>query len=76
MEAETLESEAAVERFESHYGMSLSRFETEMLPTLDTLQAHEDYNDWFFWQSVLTEKRSLLAKLGAVRQRIAEVCSK
>ena len=47
--------------------MSLSRFEAEVLPTLDTLQAHEDDNDWFFWQSVLTEKRSLLAKLGAVR---------
>lgn len=50
-------------RFERRYGLRLARFEVEQLPHLDTLQAHEDYTDWFYWQSVLDEKQKLLASL-------------
>ena len=60
-EAEITEAEAEIERFESRYGMPFAQFESEALPKLDTLKAHEDYNDWFFWQNVLADRRSLLA---------------
>ena len=43
--------------------MPFQRFEAEQLPVLDTLQAHEDYNDWFYWQSVLDDKTRLLASI-------------
>ncbi len=58
LEAEVAEAEAEIQRFESRYGMPFAQFETEALPVLDTLQAHEDYNDWFFWQSVLLQEFS------------------
>lgn len=32
------------------------------MSVLDTLQVHEDYNDWFYWQSVFDEKKNLLAR--------------
>ncbi len=63
LEAEIAESEEHLHRFEAHYQVAFAGFESELLPTLDTIQAHEDYNDWFFWQSVLTEKQRLLAEL-------------
>jgi hypothetical protein len=40
-------------RYERRYGVSLSEFERKKLAKLDTLQAHEDYNDWYFWAGVL-----------------------
>ena len=46
--------------------MSLASFEDQVLSQDDSLQAHEDYNDWFFWQSVLDEKQQLLADLNAL----------
>ncbi len=67
LEAEIAESEEYIQRFESRYGLSLARFEAELLPTLNTHQAHEDYNDWFFWEQVRTEKQSLLAGLQKVK---------
>ena len=67
LQAEIAECEVQVRRFEDRYGMSLQRFEAEQLPTLDTLQAHEDYNDWFYWQSVLSEKKNLLASMQQVK---------
>jgi hypothetical protein len=66
LEAEVAEAEAQVQRFQARYGMPLSRFETEALPALDTWQVHEDYNDWFFWQSVWADKNSLLHQLHRV----------
>jgi hypothetical protein len=65
---EIVESEEHIRRFEARYQMPFSRFESELLPTLDTLEAHQDYNDWFFWQSVLVEKQRLLAELRQVEQ--------
>jgi hypothetical protein len=63
LETEIAESEAHIQRFETRYGVSFARFEAELLPTLDTHQAHEDYNDWFFWEQVRTEKQALLTSL-------------
>jgi hypothetical protein len=63
LQAEIAEYEQHVRRFEERYGMSLQRFEAEQLAGLDTLQAHEDYNDWFYWQTVLDDKRNLLASI-------------
>ncbi|MCZ7575165.1 MAG: hypothetical protein M5U01_41985 [Ardenticatenaceae bacterium] len=63
LEAERAQAAEHIKIFEARYGMPLVRFETGLLPTLDSHQAHEDYNDWFFWHSVLAEKERLLASL-------------
>ena len=63
LEAEIAASKEELARFEARYGMSLSRFEAQLLSQQDSLQIHEDYNDWFYWQSVLEEKQRLLADL-------------
>lgn len=67
LEDEVAEAETQVHHFETRYGMSLARFETEILPTLETLQGHEDYNDWFFWQSVLADKQAQLDRIRKIR---------
>ena len=63
LKKEITESNEHLQKFRRRYRASFTRFETEILPTLDTLQAHEDYNDWFFWQNLLTEDERLLSEL-------------
>ena len=63
LKAERQQAQAHVRHFEEEYGVDFARFERELLPTLDSPQVHEDYNDWFFWQGVLTEKEQLLLEL-------------
>ncbi len=48
-----VEAEAHVRYFEEKYGVSFERFEEKLLADLDTYEAHEDYNIWFFWREVL-----------------------
>lgn len=67
LQAEIAECRLQVRRFEKRYGMSFQRFEAELLPALDTLQAHEDYNDWFYWQSILSDKVNLLAGVKQIK---------
>lgn len=67
LQAEIAECEQHVRHFEERYGMSLQRFETEQLAGLDTLQVHEDYNDWFSWQTALNDKQRLLASVQQVK---------
>jgi hypothetical protein len=47
--AQVEESQQHIGQFEQKYGVSLAQFELEQLPQLDSLEAHQDYNDWFFW---------------------------
>ena len=63
MRAELAEAQRQVRRFETRYGLSLARFESEIMANQDSVQAHEDYNDWFYWQAVVEEKTRLLANL-------------
>jgi septation ring formation regulator EzrA len=63
LKTEIAEAQKEVRRYEARYGMSLARFEAEQLTQTDSFQAHEDYNDWFYWQSVLEEKQRTLAEL-------------
>jgi hypothetical protein len=63
LQAEIAQAQQEVDRFEQHYGMTLDRFEAEVLPRQDTHPVHEDYNDWFYWQSVLDEKRQIRTEL-------------
>lgn len=63
LEAKLAEAKLHLQQFEQQYGLSFERFEAERLPTLDSPQAHEDYNDWFFWQSVAAQQQALLVKL-------------
>jgi hypothetical protein len=42
-----------IHRYERKYGASLLEFERKKLRALKTVDAHEDYNDWFFWTTVL-----------------------
>lgn len=50
---ERREAVAHIHRFERRYGVSLDEFERKKLRRLDTVRAHEDYTDWFFWTRVL-----------------------
>lgn len=63
LKREIAETNEEIKGFSTRYGVSFTRFEAELLPKLKSWQAHEDYNDWFFLQSVLEEKKSLLANL-------------
>ncbi len=67
VKAEIAEAQREVRRYAARYGMSLARFEAEVLVTADSFQAHEDDNDWFYWQSVLDEKQRDLAALQGLR---------
>jgi len=53
LEKERREALGHIRRFERKYNVSLSVFERKTLRTLDTIQAHEDFNDWFFWTRVI-----------------------
>ena len=53
LEKERREALTRVHRYERKYGVPLAKFERGPLRKLDTAQAHEDYNDWFFWTGVL-----------------------
>lgn len=63
LELEIIESREQLKRFEARYGVSFDQFESEILSTLDTMQAHEDYTEWFFWENVFTEKQQVLTEL-------------
>jgi hypothetical protein len=52
-----------VAHFERRYGMSLSQFDEEVLCQNNSHQVHDDYNDWFYAQTVLEEKKALLSDL-------------
>jgi hypothetical protein len=53
LERERREALSHIRRYERKYGVPFAEFERKKLRKLDTLQAHEDYNDWFFWTGVL-----------------------
>jgi len=63
---EVEESKKYIRHYEEKYGVSLAQFELEQLPELNTLQAHEDYNDWFFWAETLRQNQQLLDELRTV----------
>jgi hypothetical protein len=63
LKKEVTEGYQQIKRFEERYGVTFARFEAELLPTLDSFEAHDDYNDWFFWQNVLNERQRLLIQL-------------
>lgn len=69
LRTEIAETQKEIRRFEARYDMSLTRFEAERLAAADSLQAHEDTNDWFYWQSVLDEKQRHLADLQGLRRQ-------
>lgn len=62
-EKEIDEANEHLQRFQNRYGMSFDQFESEYLAGNDSIQAHEDYNDWFFWSQVLERNRTLLEQL-------------
>lgn len=53
LEKERHEALTHIRRYERKYGLPLTPFERKKLRSLDSVQAHEDYNDWFFWTRVL-----------------------
>jgi hypothetical protein len=54
------EALANIRRYERKYGVPFAEFERKKLRTLDTVQAHEDYNDWFFWVNVAARTKKLI----------------
>jgi len=61
LEIEQAASEISI--LEERYGVDIAGFETQILPKLATPEVHEDYNDWFYWTSVITEKQRLLVEI-------------
>lgn len=57
------EASLNLRRLERKYGTTFKAFE-KSLGDINTVQAHEDYNDWFFWLSVFerTEKADTAMK--------------
>jgi hypothetical protein len=49
-----------IRRYERKYGSTLAQFERKQPSGLDTVQAHEDYNDWFFWGTVLARAENAI----------------
>lgn len=58
--AEIAKIQAQLAIFEQRYQLSFAELEAR-IP--DTVNAHEDYNDWFYWDQVLQEKQKLLDQL-------------
>lgn len=61
LKGEITESSEHIRQFEEKYGLPLEQFEKQLDP--ESLQAHEDYNDWFFWHEVLERNQKALAEL-------------
>lgn len=52
-----------IHRYERKYGLTFAQFERKKLSTLTTPQAHEDYNEWFFWITVADRAEQAQAAL-------------
>ena len=63
---EMREAKKHIQQFEAQYGMSLSELERQGLPENASVEAHEDYNRWFFWQSVLDRQEKIVKRLRKV----------
>lgn len=63
LQAETIEAKEHIRKFEARYGVTFSEFEERVLPTLSSADAHDDYNAWLFWESVLERQTETLHKL-------------
>jgi len=48
-----------LKRYEEKYGDSFKEFEKRM-PKTSSIELHEDYVDWFFWNQVYREKGKIL----------------
>jgi len=60
--------EAHIQTYQQRYGGSLQEFEETILAEEDSFALHEDYNDWFYWEQVLAEKKRLLSELEHVEE--------
>lgn len=70
LEKERREALTHIRRYERKYRAPFAEFERKKLRALDTVQAHEDYNDWFFWTRVLERAEKAfdaLAKMETVK---------
>ena len=62
IKTEIAESGEHIRRFEAKYGLPLEQFEKQL--DAESMAAHEDYNEWFFWQNVLERNQQALAEMG------------
>ena len=63
LEKECREALTNIRRYERKYDATLSQFERKKMRTLGTVQAHEDYNDWFFWTCVRERAQQAIAAM-------------
>ncbi len=63
---EISECERHIREFERRYGVSFSEFEEKILPEAHAFAIHDDYNDWYYWEEILAEKKRLLEELERV----------
>ena len=66
VESSVAAAQKEVSRLEQKYGVSFSAFESEILPDATSQQAHEYYNDWYFWTESLVEQQQLFGVLRGI----------
>jgi hypothetical protein len=63
VESELDEATAQLSSYEKKYGMAFTEFESHGLVANDSLEAHDDYIDWYYWTHAQAEKQKLLSTL-------------
>jgi broad specificity phosphatase PhoE len=67
LEADREEAERHVGEFEDEYGMDFEEFEGEFEDDA-TKEAHEDYNEWYFWRETRERTTKRIERVQNVEQ--------
>jgi len=67
LEADREEAERRVGEFEDEYGMDFEEFEGEFEDDA-TKEAHEDYNEWYFWRETRERTTKRIERVQNVEQ--------
>ncbi len=57
---ELIEAQKKVKKFEDKYNKDLSTLESEGVGT--SMEEHDDYMEWLFWQSTVENARKIIKK--------------
>ena len=55
-------AKAKIKKYQSKYGKDLKSFEREGLKDDSSLDNHDEYMDWYFWQKVYDDSCNLIEK--------------
>ena len=64
LKKEADKAKAKITKYQNKYGQPLSSFEQKGLEDESSLDKHDEYMDWYFWQKVYDESRKIIGKYG------------